>query len=95
MNTLTEESEEQILSKPNAKIWKRGDIVIHELENKKPHMLSHVIAVNGDLVTTQYFIPRLKANNPDGCVNHYRHLYDPSLFGIDLKPLMPLLRELV
>jgi len=67
---------------PNTVSWRRGDVVIHDADAKREHMLMVVIGFDRDgLVKTRY----VSDERPQRIyANELRFLHDPARFGIAL-----------
>lgn len=71
-----------MLYEPNTIDWKTGDVVIHDTDAKKKHMLMRVIKVqkNG-LIVTKYITPP-SYDKRNRWKNDKKFLHDPARFGI-------------
>ena len=74
----------------NTRVWKMGDLVIHDDDAKRPDMLMRVLGQiasgpNRGKFRTQYFYPehQPKAWRRKIWVNPLEKLHDPARFGID------------
>jgi hypothetical protein len=67
---------------PNTKRWKRGDLVLHDADAKKPNMLMRVMGYtrNGQLCRVQYIEPE---HTREIYKNDLKYLHDPARFNLD------------
>jgi hypothetical protein len=68
----------------NTTQWKRGDVVIHDADEKSERMLMRVTGYGKDgLCRTRYIGPRRSNLNPKQIwENDIKYLHDPARFGI-------------
>lgn len=71
---------------PNPVQWTPGALVIHDADEKKPHMLMIVLKVNGHRITTQYLDQGdRRPKRPRTWENNLCALHDPARWGISPK----------
>lgn len=73
---------------PNTTRWNRGDLVIHDYDQKHPLMLMLVIGyTNQGTVQTRYLSPNTPSGHRRDCsrivVSDPEMLHDPKRFGIE------------
>ncbi len=81
-----------MLYPPNTTTWKKGDLVIHCSDAKKPYMLMIVTGYTRDgLVKTKYAHPEKPKSPLSGKVlkNELKYLLDPADFAIDTTGFTP------
>jgi len=68
--------------------WHKASLVLHDAEEKAPHMLMLVTEVNGDMCTTRYLweLVGLKKKTKGIYENGMEYLHDPLQFGMALPP---------
>ena len=72
-----------MLYEENTVEWKVGDLVIHDADAKKPHMLMRVIRIRPDgQYVTKYIDKRWVREPPIS--NDKKYLHDPKRFGIQV-----------
>jgi len=74
--------------KPNKIKWNIGDIVIHDCDSKKEHMLMKVIDISIKSKTTIYHTKYIGYKDHNKIfTNNVRVLHDPQLFSIEIPSL--------